>query len=1123
MLRNIMTGATESKLRERDLQGFQEFMQRQTDGSPVESLYIPAEKVRELYQGARADPFAFVPDMRKQLDEAAATGGDVVIPTADFVAHLAGTPLAERLLPDMRVGADAMAKADSSTLIHESGHAWLEELAGDAGAETAPAQLRDDMATVRAWLGNEGGAFTDAQHEQFARAAEAYLMEGKAPSAALAKVFARFKQWLTKIYRTVAALDTPINDDIRGVFDRLLATDAELAEARQAAGLEPNFKSAEEAGMTEAEWGAYTRSVEKAKQEAEGALLAKMMAKVRFQRTKQYREERAALLDDVARAVDARPDMKALRLLRSGKMPDGSEQRVRLDTELIRTTYGKDGLEALPKGITAKDGTTPDQVVEMLGGFGSGDEMVRALQSLEGQQREIRKAEGEHRGIRQYLIDQEADARMAERKGELEDPASIQDEAQAAMHGAGQAELLANELRYLRRRVAQEVKVRGAAVEGGKAETDAVKQKLADEKMSRRWDEAEQNTVAAALRDAVAITRPMLDQIRAHVDEILRGKTTYEIRRFSSYLRDEKRAAREVQEAILAKDWAAAAAAKQRQILSHILYAKARDASEDIESGIANFKRVAAKRFSKTVVQSYTDQMHDLLRRFGFDSGRGEELQRTKSQTLKEFVESRLEDKGIELAVDPGLYEMAGKPVDNLTLNEFYALDEAVRSMQAMGAGEKLITIDRQRVNFEEVRDEMVGAIRDLGERMKSDYYDPKDAGKLAAAREKLFEKLRGIDASLTKPEALFDQIDRANPDGVMNRAVFRPLKEAQHREDVWQDAASKSLAVAVKAAGKGWSKHLNDAIPDDLKLINRETGKPMKLTRQRMLSMALNWGNEGNRAKLADGYRWDPRVVKAFLDRNMTKADWDFVQSVWNIFDDNRAELDALQKRVTGLGLDLVQADRFPTPHGDYAGGYYPIVYDAVRDFTAEKHAEAASTDALYAPQYTRATTPKGSTISRVEGVKRPIQLSLDVAPWKIGQVIHDIAFREAIIDADRLLSDERVKKRDRRRLRQRVPQDAEALAQARREQPQHRRRRDQLDRQGHPDRAHEHGHRGHRVPAIDGPQARLDRAVQQRRRDRRDRVDGSRALPTSIARATPATTAGNSSSRSRPRCATA
>src|SRR6185295_551544 len=47
-----------------------------------------------------------------------------------------------------------------------------------------------------------------------------------------------------------------------------------------------------------------------------------------------------------------------------------------------------------------------------------------------------------------------------------------------------------------------------------------------------------------------------------------------------------------------------------------------------------------------------------------------------------------------------------------------------------------------------------------------------------------------------------------------------------------------------------------------------------------------------------------------------------------------------------------------------------------------------------------------------RVEGVKRPIQLSLDVAPWKIGQTLHDLAFREAIMDADRLLGDGAVKR---------------------------------------------------------------------------------------------------------------
>lgn len=901
-------------------------------------------------------------------------------------------------------------KADSSTLIHEGGHAWLEELATDAGAETAPAQLRDDMATVREWLGNDGGEFTTEQHEQFARAAERYLMEGKAPSQALAPVFSRFKQWLTKIYRTVAALDTPINDDIRSVFDRLLASDAELAEATKSTGLEPNFADRKQAGMTQAEWGAYLRTIDKANQQAEATMLDKMMAAVRRQRAAEYREERAKVADDVAKTVDARPDMQALNLLRSGKMPDGTElgERIRLNTNFVSEVYGKDGLEALPKGITSKDGFDPAYVSEMLG-FDSPDEMIRGLQSLEGQQREIRQAEGERRGIRQYLIDQETDARMAERKGELTDEASIKDEAQAALHGEGRAELLATELRYLRRMGAQALLKQGERRAGAgtpePTEGDAALK-------AAQWNEQAEKDMAAAMRDSVAVTKPMLAAMRARVDSLLEGKTTAEIGRFNSFLRDERKAAREVQEAILAKDWGAAAAAKQRQIISHILYTKARDAAGEVERGTRNFERATSKPSFKTLDAEYNDQIQDLLLRFGFDSKRGEELQRTKGGTLQEFVERKSADSGIELQVDPALFDHPGKAVGDLSLAEFRALDEAVRSMREIGRGEKLIEVDGIKRDFAEVRDEVVAAIRDLGERAKSDYYDPKDAGARAAFAEKLFGGLRSIDASLTKPEALFDQIDRGDPLGIMNRAVFRRLKEAQHREDRTQEVASKALKDAVDAGGKGWQKRLRDAVPDDPNLVNPETGRPMKLTRQRMLSIALNWGNEGNRIKLADGYRWDPRAVKSFLDKNMTKADWDFVQRVWEIFDANKADLDALQKRVTGVGLDLVQADRFTTPHGEYRGGYYPIVYDAARDLKSETHAEKNSADTLFPNGYTRATTPKGSTISRVEGVKRPIQLSLDVAPWKIGQTLHDLAFREAIMDADRLLGDGSVKR---------------------------------------------------------------------------------------------------------------
>ena len=198
--------------------------------------------------------------------------------------------------------------------------------------------------------------------------------------------------------------------------------------------------------------------------------------------------------------------------------------------------------------------------------------------------------------------------------------------------------------------------------------------------------------------------------------------------------------------------------------------------------------------------------------------------------------------------------------------------------------------------------------------------------------------------------------------------------------------------------------------MPEDATLVDPETRRPAKLARKDMLGMMLNWGNEGNKARLADGYKWDQQNIKAFFDRNATKDDWDFVQKIWDAFDKYKEPLDALQVRATGVGIDMVKAEAIDTPHGRYEGGYYPIVEDKSRSYRAETHAEKA-TDAMFPNGYSRATTPHGNTISRIGG-DRPISIDLDIAPWKIGQTIHDIAMREALMDADRLLSHPAVKK---------------------------------------------------------------------------------------------------------------
>jgi hypothetical protein len=132
-----------------------------------------------------------------------------------------------------------MEGADLSTFIHEAGHFFLEAFRTLASDPSAPQALRDDLAVIHKFLGVEGGAtgYTVAQQEQWARGFEAYAMEGKAPSLELADAFSRFKAWLVRIYRDLRGLNVRLTDEVRGVMDRMLATDAEIATARALGGM----------------------------------------------------------------------------------------------------------------------------------------------------------------------------------------------------------------------------------------------------------------------------------------------------------------------------------------------------------------------------------------------------------------------------------------------------------------------------------------------------------------------------------------------------------------------------------------------------------------------------------------------------------------------------------------------------------------------------------------------------------------------------------------------------------------------------------------------------------------------------------------------------------------------
>lgn len=144
-----------------------------------------------------------------------------------------GTPRGRITLNDNKAVVELFAKADKSTFMHEAGHLWLDELVRDAAKAGDGTPLKTDLGKVLTWLGVEKPEdIGTEQHEQWARGFEQYLADGKAPSSALAQTFEKFKQWIAEIYRSLTDLGAPISADIRGVMDRMLASDEEIADRR---------------------------------------------------------------------------------------------------------------------------------------------------------------------------------------------------------------------------------------------------------------------------------------------------------------------------------------------------------------------------------------------------------------------------------------------------------------------------------------------------------------------------------------------------------------------------------------------------------------------------------------------------------------------------------------------------------------------------------------------------------------------------------------------------------------------------------------------------------------------------------------------------------------------------
>ena len=279
-------------------------------------------------------------------------------------------------LSDTRAIIRLIQASDMSTFLHESGHLFLKDIEQIARQKNAPAWVVRDYETILDWLGAEKGKpLTNEQHEKFARGFEAYLMEGNAPSSALRKAFESFKKWLTSIYAHVRYLNVDMNDDIRGVFDRMLATEEEITEAETRNRYDSFLEAIGTDMLPDDVIEGQRATADEAHEEAWRSLFNKAMRTTKKAWKNLKKQQLKDARKEVTREVENMPVYRALEEM-SRPVSEGG---IKLNRAVIAMAYGDDVANRLPKNIMAQTGVYNADMAAEFFGYNSGEQMIRDI------------------------------------------------------------------------------------------------------------------------------------------------------------------------------------------------------------------------------------------------------------------------------------------------------------------------------------------------------------------------------------------------------------------------------------------------------------------------------------------------------------------------------------------------------------------------------------------------------------------------------------------------------------------------------------------------------------------------------------------------------------------------
>lgn len=992
----------------------------------------------------------------------------VIDQTAErFGLHFQGDPAGPRGLVRMRLDATGrpvdfpirLLAGDASTLAHEGAH-FISWAMHDVAMSPHGDAVRPDYEALVKWAGYDSpeqrlhenlergdleareGALAPAEaarlktlrakEERIGHGFEQYLAEGKAPTAALARVYAWFRKAFSKVYQGLFGIqeqyrqhygqDLQVTDEVRGIFDRWFAAETEVS--RQGA----EGRAARDEAMGEllrrlepADRTALLRAQATREEEAERSVYTALLQADEAQN----KDVRAEMRKQVEAELNAAPVWKLIDYLKREKAPEAGVVDVamgnldpalldahgkpwKLDRAELEDAFGEGIVRELPKGATAAKGGAPMDFLASQFGFASGEEMVTALRSA---------------GDRDAAIEARTNERMREAfPTYADDPSAAVKAAVDAEHTPEAAEEALVGARILVRRVDPSLASRLKVMEDGKARKATVKKLIAEMKIA---DLSPQTFLSAERRwanEAVDLTGKAL------------GKDTDRRREYAARAMD----ARDAQ-LLNAELWRQARDAqiemgKGREFLreqttdaGRRVLGKATTAHEVTKEEAAQTGRAEG---SIAIEQPYLDRMDDLVsaidwRKSGAASDRAERFQawlETQPADAREDILSR---------VGPGLMKSLERPRHwkQLTVQEMRDLISAAEVIEAQA---KL----KSKLRFgKEVRDKEEAIAKFLAE-VKDRF--PGGAVSRIPRTEGLVRRIvQKVSDTKTKwtqrPEETYRQLGP-----VATKLGYEPMSEAEVR---WRQAV-REVSMPIMEEIEKLPSGERDFFRSKFTVVEERQGKRLehRLDGEAALAIALNYlGNESNRYKTVAGevtlmkrhFEKAPGMsedtIKKIVGR-LTRPQVEVIQRIWDRLSSKWPEMAELEARHTGLAPPKVEPKSFDlsfdkegrqvpegTPGAEkvhFGGGYYPMVYDFRFSTAGERMGERIEQGlGTMAFMGERAVTPQGHLQKRLETFARPIDMSLAALPRHVTETMKDLTMRDTLISVRDFLTDGRVR----------------------------------------------------------------------------------------------------------------